>query len=68
MATARTPAAVVSKLNGAVVAAINDPSVHQKLVGSGAVPAPTSAAEFRELLRSELDRWGRVVREKGIKD
>jgi tripartite-type tricarboxylate transporter receptor subunit TctC len=68
LAPARTPAAVVAKLNGATVAALNDPVVHQKLVQSGAVPAPTSPAEFSQLLRSELERWGRIVREKGIKE
>jgi tripartite-type tricarboxylate transporter receptor subunit TctC len=68
LAPARTPAAVVAKLNGAAVAALNDPVVQQKLVQSGAVPAPTSPAEFGQLLRSELERWGRIVREKGIKE
>jgi tripartite-type tricarboxylate transporter receptor subunit TctC len=68
LAPSRTPPAVIAKLNGAVVAAINDPAVRQKLVQSGAIPAPTTPAEFRDLLRSELERWGRVVREKGIKE
>jgi tripartite-type tricarboxylate transporter receptor subunit TctC len=68
LAPARTPPAIIAKLNGAVTAAINDPAVRQKLVGSGAVPAPTSPAEFGQLLRSELARWGRIVREKGIKE
>lgn len=68
LAPARTPPAVIAKLNGAVVAAINDPAVRQKLVQSGAVPAPTSPTEFGQLLRSELERWGRIVREKGIKE
>ena len=68
LAPARTPAAVIAKLNAAAVAAVNDPAIREKLVGSGAVPAPTSPAEFREFLRSELERWGRIVREKGIKE
>jgi tripartite-type tricarboxylate transporter receptor subunit TctC len=68
LAPARTPPAVIAKLNGAVVAAINDAIVHEKLVQSGAVPAPTSPAEFGQLLRSELERWGRIVRERGIKE
>jgi len=68
LAPARTPPAVLARLHEATVAAINDPAVHQKLVQSGAVPAPTSPAEFLALLRSELERWGRIVREKGIKE
>jgi hypothetical protein len=37
-------------------------------VQSGAVPAPTSSTEFAAMLASELARWGRVVREKNIKE
>jgi len=41
--------------------------VHDKLVKSGATPAATTPAEFAALLKAELARWGKVVREKGIK-
>jgi tripartite-type tricarboxylate transporter receptor subunit TctC len=68
LAPARTPSAVVTKLHDAVVAAIDAPDVREKLVQSGAVPAPTSSAEFGAFLRDELARWGRVVREKNIKE
>jgi tripartite-type tricarboxylate transporter receptor subunit TctC len=50
-----------------VVAALADPDMRGKLIASGAVPAATSAAEFGKLMREELERWGRVVREKNIK-
>jgi len=68
LAPARTSPSIVAKLNGAVTVALNDITVRDKLVQSGAVPAPTSPAEFGELLRSELERWTRIVREKGIKE
>jgi tripartite-type tricarboxylate transporter receptor subunit TctC len=59
---------VITKLHDAVVAAIDAPDVREKLVQSGAVPAPTSSAEFGGFLRDELARWGRVVRERNIKE
>jgi tripartite-type tricarboxylate transporter receptor subunit TctC len=68
LAPAKTPAAVIAKLHDAVVAAINAPELHEKLVQSGAVPAPTSSAEFATMLAGELARWGRVVRERNIKE
>ena len=68
LAPAKTPPAVIAKLNTAFVAAINDPGVREKLVQSGAIPAPTPPAEFGQLLKDELARWGRVVRDKGIKE
>jgi tripartite-type tricarboxylate transporter receptor subunit TctC len=67
LAPARTPPTVIAKLHDAVVAAIEAPDVHEKLVQSGALPAPTSSAEFGAFLRDELARWGRVVRERNIK-
>jgi tripartite-type tricarboxylate transporter receptor subunit TctC len=67
LAPARTPATVIAKLRDAVAAALADPELRDKLIRSGAVPAATSSAEFAQLLREELERWGRVVREKNIK-
>jgi tripartite-type tricarboxylate transporter receptor subunit TctC len=55
-------------LHDAVVAALDAPDVRDKLVQSGAIPAPTTSAEFGQILRDELARWGRVVREKNIKE
>jgi tripartite-type tricarboxylate transporter receptor subunit TctC len=63
----RTPAPAIAKLHDGVVAALADPDMREKLIRSGAVPAATSAAEFGKLMRDELERWGRVVREKNIK-
>jgi tripartite-type tricarboxylate transporter receptor subunit TctC len=68
LAPARTPPAVVAKLHDAVVAALEAPDVRDKLVQSGAIPAPTSSAEFGKLMSDELARWGRVVKEKNIRE
>jgi tripartite-type tricarboxylate transporter receptor subunit TctC len=68
LAPANTPAAVISKLHGAFVSAINDPAVKDKLIQSGAIPVANSPAEFGKFLKEEFDRWGKVVRERGIKD
>jgi len=67
LAPARTPPAVVAKLNAAVTTVLAAPDVRDKLIRSGAIPAPTSSQDFGMLLRDELARWGRVVREKDIK-
>jgi tripartite-type tricarboxylate transporter receptor subunit TctC len=64
----RTPKPVQARLHGAVVAALNDPTIREKLLASGALPAPTSPDEFAEFLRSELAKWGRVVRDNNIKE
>ena len=40
----------------------------QKLIDSGAVPVADTPAQFGKFLKEELERWGKVVREKGIKE
>jgi tripartite-type tricarboxylate transporter receptor subunit TctC len=67
LAPARTSPAVVARLREAVVVALQDPEVRQKLVQSGAIPAATSSQEFGKLMQEELARWGRVVKDKNIK-
>ena len=67
LAPARTPAAVVAKLHDAVVTALAAPDLREKLIRSGAIPTSTSSLEFAKLMRDELERWGRVVREKNIR-
>ncbi len=68
LAPARTPRPIIMKLNAAVTRALADPEIARKLVESGAIPTPTTPEAFGALLKDELARWGRIVREKGLKD
>jgi tripartite-type tricarboxylate transporter receptor subunit TctC len=68
LAPAKTPPAVIAKLNKAVHDALADPVLRDKLVKSGAIPSPTTPEEFGKLLERELVRWGKVIRDKGIKE
>jgi tripartite-type tricarboxylate transporter receptor subunit TctC len=67
LAPALAPPAVIAKLNAALVAALNDPEVRGKLRQAGVTPSPGSADEFARYLRQEIARWGKLIREKGIK-
>jgi len=67
LAPAKTPAPIVSKLSHAVAEALHDPEVKRKLMESGAIPAPNSPQDMAAFLKAEYERWGRIVREKGIK-
>ena len=68
LAPAKTPPAVVAKINAAFVAAVNDPVVKDKLIKSGAIPVANTPEQFGQFLKEELARWGKLVREKGIKE
>jgi tripartite-type tricarboxylate transporter receptor subunit TctC len=67
LAPAGTPSAIVAKLNAAVTRALNEPDTRRKIEESGLIVSPTSPAEFGAILKSEIERWDRVIREKGIK-
>jgi tripartite-type tricarboxylate transporter receptor subunit TctC len=66
-APAKTPAPVIAKLNAAVTAALNDAELNKKLVDAGAIPAAGTPAELSEHLKTELERWGKVIKDKNIK-
>jgi len=68
LAPAKTPPAIITKINDAFVKAINDPAVKKKLIDSGAVPVANTPAEFGKFFKNEYDRWGKVVRASGIKE
>jgi tripartite-type tricarboxylate transporter receptor subunit TctC len=68
LAPAKTPPAVIAKLNGAVNAALNDPDIRKKLIDSGAVPVGGTPEAFGTFMKAEYEKWGRVVRERGIKE
>ncbi len=67
LAPARTPPAVIAKLNDAFNAALADPEVRRKLAENGVSPLSGTPQEFAALIRSETVRWGKVVRETGVK-
>ena len=48
--------------------ALNDPAVKDKLVKSGAIPVGDTPEQFGAFLKAEYAHWGKVVRERGIKD
>jgi len=67
LAPARTPPEIIGRLNAGIAAVMSDPDVRAKLARTGTVPAPDSPEHFGQYLRDEYARWGRIIREKGIK-
>ncbi len=65
--SARTPPATVEALNKAVRATLQTPAVRDKLLQSGAEPAPSTPQELAALLKSDTDKWARLIKAKGIK-
>jgi tripartite-type tricarboxylate transporter receptor subunit TctC len=64
---AATPQPVVAKLNQALVDALRKPEVRQRLAAIGAEPVGSSPEALRAHLQAEMDKWGRVIAERGIR-
>ena len=68
LAPAKTPTALIKKLNDAVNVALDDPDIRGKIVKSGAVPVGGTPEALGKFMRAEYDKWGCVVRDHGIKE
>ena len=62
-----TPPAVVERLRAEIHKALADAEVKERLAGLGAVVAPTTSQEMASLVRSEHERYGKLIREGNIK-
>ena len=64
---AATPKEIVAKLNADIVKALNDPDVKKRLLENGAEAMPGTPDQFAKTLRSEIVKWGKVVKAANIK-
>ena len=67
LAPAKTPAAVVQRLNTELNAVLNDPVVKDKLQTLGIDASPGSPDQFGEQLKRDLSRYGQVVKAANIR-
>jgi len=61
------PPDIVKRLNAEIVKIINLPDVQKKLLELGAEPVANSSEEFTAFVRTEVVKWGDVVRKSGAK-
>ena len=68
LAPAGTSAEVIKKLNGEIVKAMNAPDVHERIAVQGGNDIVTGTPEeFGVLIRADLERYGKLIREAKIK-
>jgi tripartite-type tricarboxylate transporter receptor subunit TctC len=64
---AGTAPEIVTRLNGEIGAILKAPDVEERFLKFGAEASGGSPADFARFIRSEQDKWGRIIREAGIK-
>ena len=62
-----TPRAIVTLLNDAIRKSMRSPDLVQRFEESGLDIVVSSPEEFSAYLKKELDKWGRVIRERGMR-
>jgi tripartite-type tricarboxylate transporter receptor subunit TctC len=67
VAPAGTPAAIVERLNAEITAALNDDEIKIRMRNLGVEPAPSTPGEFGAYIKSETQKWGRVIKAGAIK-
>jgi len=66
-APAGTPEAIVDTLSKQLVAAVADEKIRMRFAELGAIPVSRGPAEFAKFIAAETAKWGKVIRDAGIK-
>jgi len=66
-APAGTPADIIETLNRETNAGLADPAIKARLADMGCMVLTGSAADFGKLIAAETEKWGKVIRDAGIK-
>jgi tripartite-type tricarboxylate transporter receptor subunit TctC len=67
LAPAATPREIVTRLHSASVRALQDPQVKQRFLADGGETVGNSPEDFANIIRSDLAKWGELVKQAGIK-
>ncbi len=66
LAPARTPAAIIARLNGEIVKIFSQPDVEERLAAQGGEAQTNTPAQFAEHIQSEIRKWSRVIKVSGM--
>jgi tripartite-type tricarboxylate transporter receptor subunit TctC len=67
MAPAGVSRPIIDKLRAEIVKAVNAPDVRERFAALAVEPRTATPEQFRALLETDVQRWGRIVKGAGIK-
>ena len=62
-----TPRPVIMRLNREVTEILRQPDIRTRILATNNEPAPTSPEEYDAFIKSEVEKWLRVIKESNIK-
>ena len=66
MAPSGTPREIVTRLNGEIAKILARPDIRERFATQALDPGNKTAGEFSDYIKSEADKWGKLIREAGI--
>jgi len=66
-APAKTPRAIIDKLNADIIRALNSPDLRTQLTAQGADPTGSTSEQYTAFMQNEIVKWGKVIKAAGIK-
>ena len=66
-APAKTPPAVVERLNSEIVRALKSPDLRQRLVSQGVDPVGNTPEQYTAFMKNEVQKWAKVIKAANIK-
>ena len=67
-APVKTPAAIIDQLNRETVQALNTPQIKERLSNAGTEAVGSSPEQLAAMMKSEMAKWGKVIRDAGIRE
>ena len=67
-APAGTPAPIINRLNKEIVQSLQRADVKEKFLGVGVEPVGSSPEQFAAVVKSEMVKWGKVIKNSGMRD
>lgn len=66
-APVKTPRPIINFIHAEVVKVLNIPDIREKLVAAGSDPVGSTPEEFSAYVKSELARWGKIIRDNNVR-
>jgi len=62
LAPAKTPRAIIERLNADIVKVIRTPEVEADILAQGIEPIGNTPEEFGRIIRADVERWGKILK------
>jgi tripartite-type tricarboxylate transporter receptor subunit TctC len=66
-APAKTPAAIIRRLNQEIVQVLNRADVKERLLNAGVEVVTSSPEELAATVKSEMAKWGKLIKDAGLR-